>query len=123
MKFFFAVMGGNLAPQDRKTSREQCFTLFGKANENKRRFPGRCPTPRVVWSVRSKLMHKGIAFVRRPFEKAGETFRLLDASVGAAARKAPGFKVLRGCTRTPFRIMHCDLFSDHRHAFALVLKL
>ena len=122
MKFFFAVTDGNLALQDRKTSREQCFALFGKAKEKKRRFPGRCPEPRDVWSVSSKLMHKGNAFVRRPFEKAGETFRLLDASVGAAARKAPGFKVLRGCTRTPFRIMLYGLHSDHRQAFTLILK-
>ena len=42
-----------------------------KAKEKKRRFSGRCPEPRDVWSVSSKLMHKGSAFMRRPFEKGG----------------------------------------------------
>ena len=31
-------------------------------------------------------MHKGNAFVRRPFEKAGETFNLLTATVDALQR-------------------------------------
>ena len=44
---------------------------------------GALPHTRDVWSVGSKLMHKGNAFVRRPFEKAGETFLLLTALVGA----------------------------------------
>jgi len=77
MKFFFAVTDGNLALQDRKTSREQCFALFGKANEKKRRFPGRCPEPRDVWSVSSKLMHKGNAFVRDPLKRSTKLFRRL----------------------------------------------
>ena len=51
-----------------------------------------------------------------------ETFLLLDATVDAAVRKVPNFKVLRGCTRTPFRIMLYGLHSDHRQAFTLILK-
>jgi len=34
MKFFFAVMGGNLAPQDRKTSREHRKALFQSSKRN-----------------------------------------------------------------------------------------
>lgn len=42
------------------------------------------------------------------FEKVDETFRLLDASVGAVARKVSSFKVLRGCggtfSKVPLRV-------------------
>ena len=40
-----------------------------KAKEKKRRFSGRCPEPRDVWSVSSKLMHKGSAFSRGAITK------------------------------------------------------
>ena len=45
MKFFFAVMGGNLAPQDRKTSREHRKALFqsSKRNADSRGVPPRPP--------------------------------------------------------------------------------
>ena len=75
MKFFFAVMGGNLAPQDRKTSREHRKALFQSSKRN--------AAPRDVWSVSSKLMHKGSAFMRHPLKKVDENFNLLAALVGA----------------------------------------
>jgi len=48
MKFFFAVTDGNLALQDRKTSREQCKHC-SKAKEKKRRFFG------VIESLRDSI--------------------------------------------------------------------
>ena len=48
---------------------KEIYADAAKKLQKKRRFPGRCPEPRDVWSVGSKLMHKGNAFVRRPFKK------------------------------------------------------
>ena len=77
MKFFFAVMGGNLAPQDRKTSHEQCFALFGKANEKKRRSVGslnRCAIQYEV-SVCASHLPKHSHLVSATVD---ETFKLSD---------------------------------------------
>ena len=89
MKFFFAVTDDNLALQDRKTSREQRRVLFKKLTKRNAVLRGSAPHPAT-------------------FEKVDETFRLLDASVGAVARKVSSFKVLRGCggtfSKVPLRV-------------------
>ena len=120
MKFFFAVMGGNLAPQDRKTSREQRGALFqsSKRNADSSGSLNRCAIQYEV-SVSASHLPKHSHLVSATVD---ETFLLLDATVDAAARKVPNFKVLRGCTRTPFRIMLYGLHSDYRQALTLVLK-
>ena len=60
---------------------EQRGALFQSSKRNAAH--GTLPRPRDVWSVHSKLMHKGRAFMRLLFEKAGETFNLLTALVNA----------------------------------------
>ena len=70
MKFFFAVNDGNLAPQDRKTSREQCGALFKKLTKRNAALRGSAPHPAT-------------------FEKVDETFYLLAASVSACRRVKP----------------------------------
>ena len=86
MKFFFAVMGGNLALQDRKTSHEQCFALFGKANEKKRRSVGslnRCAIQYEV-SVCASHLPKHSHLVSATVD---ETFLLLTALVRASRKR------------------------------------
>ena len=88
MKFFFAVTDGNLALQDRKTSREQCFALFGKANEKKRRSVGSLNRCAIQYEVSVCALHlpKHSHLVSATVD---ETFRLLAALVSAHRRAQP----------------------------------
>ena len=72
MKFFFAVMGGNLAAQDRKTSREQRGALFqsSKRNADSSGSLNRCVIQYEV-SVCASHLPKHSHFV---LATAGETF-------------------------------------------------
>ena len=72
MKFFFAVMGGNLAAQDRKTSREQRGALFqsSKRNADSSGSLNRCAIQYEV-SVCASHLPKHSRFV---LATAGETF-------------------------------------------------
>ena len=73
-----------------------------KAKEKKRRFSGRCPEPRDVWSVSSKLTHKGNAFMRLLFEKGGRKLFccLLPQSVHNGAAKLLNCPSLSPCAST-----------------------
>ncbi len=76
-------MSGNIAPQDRKTSREQRKALFQSSKRNAD-FRGIAPT-RDVWSVSSKLMHKGSAFMRGPLKRRAKLLNCLSLSPCASA--------------------------------------
>jgi hypothetical protein len=86
MKFFFAVMDGNLAPQDRKTSHEQCSALFVKAKEKKSRFSGRCPEPHDVWGFAPNSRIKAPPLCAAHLKKVDENSNLPSTSVGACRR-------------------------------------
>ena len=70
--------------------------------QKKRRFSRRCPEPRDVWSVSSKLTHKGNAFMRLLFEKGGRKLFccLLPQSVHNGAAKLLNCPSLSPCAST-----------------------
>ena len=76
MKFFFAVTNGNLAPQDRKTSREQRGALFqsSKRNADSSGSLNRCAIQYEV-SVCASHLPKHSRFV---LATAGVTFKLAN---------------------------------------------
>ena len=82
----------------RSEQRKRC----SKAKEKKRRFSRRCPEPRDVWSVSSKLTHKGNAFTRLLFEKGGRKLFccLLHQSVHNDAAKLLNCPSLGPCAST-----------------------
>ena len=82
----------------RSEQRKRC----SKAKEKKRRFSRRCPEPRDVWSVSSKLTHKGNAFMRLLFEKGGRKLFccLLPQSVHNGAAKLLNCPSLSPCAST-----------------------
>ena len=82
----------------RSEQRKRC----SKAKEKKRRFSRRCPEPCDVWSVSSKLTHKGNAFMRLLFEKGGRKLFccLLPQSVHNGAAKLLNCPSLSPCAST-----------------------
>ena len=85
------------------------LTIQGAANNAERcskapkETPHRIKAPPLCATHLKKVDENSNLLTALVSASAGETFLLLDATVGAAARKVPSFKALRGNTAIPNR--------------------